>query len=409
MNGINGADTVFVLISAALVMIMTPGLALFYSGMVRGKNTLNSTLHSFSALAVISIQWILIGYTLCFGTDIGGIIGGFNFAGLKGVGFAPNAAYAATIPQQVYMLFQLMFAIITPALISGSIAERMKFIPWVVFVLLWTTLVYDPIAHWVWGTGGWLKNLGALDFAGGNVVHISSGVSGLVAALMLGRRKNVGKPSNLPMTCLGAAILWFGWYGFNAGSALAINDVAVNAFITTNTSAASAAISWSICELLYRKKVTSLGVASGIVAGLVAITPAAGFVSPLASILIGLVGGAICYTSVTFVKAKFGYDDALDAFGCHGIGGIWGGIATGIFAWKAINSAGASGLIHGNPKLVLIQLIAVLSSVVYSAVVTFIIIKVIKAVSDIRVTDKDEQIGLDVTEHGEEAYGGMNI
>ena len=409
MNGINGADTVFVLISAALVMIMTPGLALFYSGMVRGKNTLNSTLHSFSALAVISIQWILIGYTLCFGTDIGGIIGGFNFAGLKGVGFAPNAAYAATIPQQVYMLFQLMFAIITTAVISGSIAERMKFKHWVIFLLLWTTLVYDPIAHWMWGSGGWLKNLGVLDFAGGNVVEISSGISGLVAALMLGKRKSVGKPSSLPLTCLGAGLLWFGWYGFNAGSALAINDVAVNAFITTNTSAAASAISWSVCELLYRKKVTSLGVASGIVAGLVAITPGAGFVSPLASILIGLIGGAICYTSVTFVKAKFGYDDALDAFGCHGIGGIWGGIATGIFAWKAINSAGASGLIHGNPKLVLIQLIAVLSSVVYSAVVTFIIIKVIKAVSDIRVTDKDEQIGLDVTEHGEEAYGGMNI
>lgn len=406
---INGADTVFVIICAALVMIMTPGLALFYGGMVRGKNTLNSTLHSYSALAVISIQWILIGYTLCFGTDIGGIIGGFNFAGLKGVGFAPNPDYAGTIPQQVYMLFQLMFAIITPALISGSIAERMKFMHWIVFLICWTTLVYDPIAHWVWGAGGWLKNLGALDFAGGNVVHISSGVSGLVAALMLGRRKNVGKPSNLPITCLGAAILWFGWYGFNAGSALAINSVAVNAFITTNTSAAASAISWSICEFAYRKKVTSLGVASGIVAGLVAITPGAGFVSPLASLIIGLVGGAVCYACITFVKAKFGYDDALDAFGCHGIGGMWGGIATGIFAWKAINSAGANGLIHGNPKLLGIQIIAVLASIVYSAVVTFIIIKVINAVSSIRVTEKEEQIGLDVTEHGEEAYGGIEM
>ncbi|MEY7999704.1 ammonium transporter [Clostridium sp. Mt-5] len=409
MNGINGADTVFVIICAALVMIMTPGLALFYGGMVRGKNTLNSTLHSYSALAVISIQWILIGYTLCFGTDIGGVIGGFNFAGLKGVGFAPNADYAGTIPQQVYMLFQLMFAIITPALISGSIAERMKFMHWIVFLICWTTLVYDPIAHWVWGAGGWLKNLGALDFAGGNVVHISSGVSGLVAALMLGRRKNVGKPSNLPITCLGAAILWFGWYGFNAGSALAINDVAVNAFVTTNTSAAASAISWSICEFAYRKKVTSLGVASGIVAGLVAITPGAGFVSPLASLIIGLVGGAICYACITFVKSKFGYDDALDAFGCHGIGGMWGGIATGIFAWKAINSAGANGLIHGNPKLLGIQIIAVLASIVYSAVVTFIIIKVINAVSSIRVTEKEEQVGLDVTEHGEEAYGGIEM
>ncbi|HBC96150.1 MAG TPA: ammonia channel protein, partial [Clostridium sp.] len=355
MSGVNAADTVFVIISAALVMIMTPGLALFYGGMVRGKNTLNTTLHSYSALAVISIQWILIGYTLCFGNNIGGFIGGFNFAGLKGVGFAPNADYAATIPHQVFMMFQLMFAIITPALISGSIAERMKFMHWLAFLLLWTTFVYDPIAHWVWGTGGWLKNLGALDFAGGNVVHISSGVSGLVAALMLGKRKSVGKPSNLPLTCLGAALLWFGWYGFNAGSGLGVNSVAVNAFVTTNTSAAASAVSWAFCEYMYRKKVTSLGVASGLVAGLVAITPGAGFVSPLASLIIGLIGGAICYTSITFLKSKLGYDDALDAFGCHGVGGIWGGIATGIFAWTAMNSAGANGLIHGNPKLVGIQ------------------------------------------------------
>ncbi|WP_333860361.1 ammonium transporter [Clostridium sp.] len=409
MSGVNAADTVFVIISAALVMIMTPGLALFYGGMVRGKNTLNTTLHSYSALAVISIQWILIGYTLCFGNNIGGFIGGFNFAGLKGVGFAPNADYAATIPHQVFMMFQLMFAIITPALISGSIAERMKFMHWLAFLLLWTTFVYDPIAHWVWGTGGWLKNLGALDFAGGNVVHISSGVSGLVAALMLGKRKSVGKPSNLPLTCLGAALLWFGWYGFNAGSGLGVNSVAVNAFVTTNTSAAASAVSWAFCEYMYRKKVTSLGVASGLVAGLVAITPGAGFVSPLASLIIGLIGGAICYTSITFLKSKLGYDDALDAFGCHGVGGIWGGIATGIFAWTAMNSAGANGLIHGNPKLVGIQLIAILATIVYAAVVTFIIIKVINAVSSIRATAKDEQTGLDVTEHGEEAYGGMGV
>ncbi|WP_446898596.1 ammonium transporter [Clostridium sp. LBM24168] len=408
MNGISGIDTTFVIMCAALVMIMTPGLALFYAGMVRGKNSLNSTLHSYSALAIVSVQWILIGYTLSFGTDIGGFLGGFNFAGLKGVGFAANPDYSATIPHQVFMLFQMMFAIITPALISGAIAERMKFLPWIAFLILWTTFVYDPIAHWVWGTGGWLKNLGALDFAGGDVVHISSGVSALVAAIMLGKRKNVGKPSNLPMTCMGAAVLWFGWYGFNAGSALGVNSVAVNAFLTTNTAAAASALSWSLCELAYRKKVTSLGVASGIVAGLVAITPGAGFVSPLASLLIGLIGGAICYTAVTFAKSKFGYDDALDAFGCHGVGGIWGGIATGIFAWQAINSAGANGLIHGNPKLVLIQIVGVLASVIYSAIVTFIIIKIIKAVSGIRVSDRAEETGLDVTEHGEEAYGGLN-
>ncbi|WP_039656190.1 ammonium transporter [Clostridium tyrobutyricum] len=408
MSAISGVDTVFVIICAALVMIMTPGLALFYSGMVRGKNTLNTTLHSYSALAIISVQWILIGYTLSFGSDIGGFIGGFNFAGLKGVGFLPNGDYSSTIPQQVFMLFQMMFAIITPALISGAIAERMKFIPWIVFIILWTTFVYDPLAHWVWGAGGWIKNLGALDFAGGDVVHISSGVSALVVALVLGKRKNIGKPSNLPLTCLGAALLWFGWYGFNAGSALGVNGIAVNAFITTNTAAAASAIAWSASEYIYRKKITSLGVASGIVAGLVAITPGAGFVSPLASILIGFIGGIICYSSVTFMKSKLGYDDALDAFGCHGVGGIWGGIATGIFAWKAINSGGANGLIHGNPKLVLIQIAAILATIVYSAVVTFIIIKIIKAVSGIRVSELDEQTGLDVTQHSEEAYGGMN-
>ncbi|MFL0194496.1 ammonium transporter [Clostridium sp. WILCCON 0269] len=409
MSGVNGADTVFVIMSTVLVMIMTPGLALFYGGMVRGKNTLNSTLHSYSALAIVSIQWILIGYTLCFGRDIGGLIGGLNFAGLKGVGITPNAAYSSTIPQQAFMIFQLMFAIITSAVISGSIAERMKFMHWVVFLLLWTTLVYDPIAHWVWGAGGWLRTLGALDFAGGNVVEISSGISGLVAALMLGKRKNVGKPSSLPLTCLGAGLLWFGWYGFNAGSALGVNGVALNAFITTNTSAATSVVSWSICEYIYRKKVTSLGVVSGIVAGLVAITPAAGFVSPMASIIVGLVAGTVCYIAITFVKAKFGYDDALDVFGCHGIGGIWGGIATGIFAWKAVNPAGANGLIHGNPKLIGIQLIAILASIAYSAIGTFVVIKIISVVGSIRTSERNEQTGLDVTEHGEEAYGGLGI
>ncbi|MBP2034018.1 Amt family ammonium transporter [Clostridium algifaecis] len=407
MSGVNGSDTVFVIMSTVLVMVMTPGLALFYGGMVRGKNTLNSTLHSYSALAIISIQWIFIGYTLCFGKNIGGLIGGLNFAGLRGVGFTPNADYASTIPQQAFMAFQLMFAIITAAVISGSIAERMKFIHWAVFLLLWTTLVYDPVAHWMWGTGGWLKNLGVLDFAGGNVVEINSGVSGLVLALMLGKRKSIGKPSSLPLTCLGAGLLWLGWYGFNAGSALAVNGVALNAFITTNTSAAASVVSWSVCEFAYRRKVTSLGVVSGIVSGLVAITPGAGFVSPIASLIIGIVAGIVCYIAITFIKGKFGYDDALDVFGCHGVGGIWGGIATGIFAWKEINSAGGNGLIHGNPKLIGIQIIGILSVIIYSAVVTFVIIKVINAVSNIRVSEKDEQAGLDITEHGEEAYGGI--
>ncbi|MFT8315692.1 MAG: ammonium transporter [Clostridium sp.] len=408
MNGVNSGDTAFVIIAAALVMLMTPGLALFYGGMVRRKNVLSTTMYSYAALAIVSIQWIFIGYTLAFGTDIKGLIGGFNFFGLSGVGFAPNADYAATIPQQVFMLFQLMFAIITPALISGAIAERMKFLAFALFVLLWTTLVYDPIAHWVWGVGGWIRTIGALDFAGGNVVHISSGVSGLVAAIVLGKRKKVSIPHNLPMTVLGAALLWFGWFGFNAGSALGINNLAGSAFLTTNTAAAASAIAWSACEYIHRKKVTSLGVASGLVAGLVAITPGSGFVTPMASLVIGLVGGCICFYAVTFMKAKFGYDDALDAFGCHGIGGIWGGIATGIFASTAINSAGANGLYYGNIKLLGAQLVAIIATVVYSAVVTFIILKVIDKIMGIRVSEEEEQTGLDVTLHGEEAYGGVN-
>ncbi|MCB2295683.1 ammonium transporter [Clostridium algoriphilum] len=411
MNGVNAADTSFIIFATALVMLMTPGLALFYGGMVRRKNVLSTTVHSYTAMVIVSLQWVIVGYTLCFGKDFAGFIGNFQFLGLQGVGFLPNANYAATIPQSVFMLFQLMFAIITPALISGAIAERMKFIAFAVFILLWSILVYDPIAHWVWGYGGWLRNLGALDFAGGNVVHISSGVSALVAAIVIGKRKKLKTitPHNLPMTLLGAAILWFGWFGFNAGSALAVNGIALNAFITTNTSAAAGALAWGICELVVRKKVTSLGIASGIVVGLVSITPGAGFVSPMASILIGGFGGVICYFFVTVVKQKLGYDDALDAFGCHGIGGIWGGIATGIFASKAINSAGANGLIYGNIKLVGIQLIAIVATIAYSAIMTFIILKVLGKFMSLRVTSEEEADGLDVSLHGEEAYGGPNI
>ncbi|AJA49452.1 ammonium transporter NrgA [Clostridium pasteurianum DSM 525 = ATCC 6013] len=407
MNGVNSGDTAFVIMSAALVLLMTPGLALFYGGMVRRKNVLSTTMYSYAAMAIVSVQWLFIGYTLCFGTDISGIIGNFKFFGLSGVGFAPNADYAATIPQQVFMLFQLMFAIITPALISGAVAERMKFLAFALFVLLWTTFVYDPIAHWVWGVGGWIRKLGALDFAGGNVVHISSGVSGLVAAIVLGKRKKTGTPHHLPMTILGAALLWFGWFGFNAGSALGINELAGSAFLTTNTAAAAAAIAWSACEYAHRKKVTSLGVASGIVAGLVSITPGAGFVTPIASLVIGLLGGVICFYGVTVIKSKFGYDDALDAFGCHGIGGIWGGIATGIFASTGINSAGANGLYYGNPKLLGAQLIAIIITVIYAAIVTFIILKVVDKIVGLRVSEEEEETGLDVTLHGEEAYGGI--
>ncbi|MFA9398353.1 MAG: ammonium transporter [Clostridiaceae bacterium] len=411
MNNINMPDTSFMIISTVLVMLMTPGLALFYGGMVRKKNVLNTMANSYAAIVLVSVQWILIGYTLCFGDDIGGFIGNFQWLGIKGVGFAPNANYAATIPQQMFMLFQLMFAIITPALISGAVAERMKFSAFVVFILFWTTLVYDPIAHWMWGTGGFIKNMGALDFAGGNVVHISSGVSALVAAIMLGKRKKIKTaiPHNIPMTLLGTGLLWVGWIGFNAGSALALNGIALNAFITTNTSAAAGAIAWSVCELINRGKVTCLGIASGLVVGLVAITPGAGFVTPMASLAIGAIGGVICFFAVTVVKQKLKYDDALDAFGCHGVGGIWGGIATGIFATKTINPDGANGLLYGNPKLVLIQLIAIIVTIIFSAVMTFLILKVIGRFMELRVSSVEEQTGLDVSLHDEEAYGSFNM
>ncbi|WP_416828712.1 ammonium transporter [Ectobacillus polymachus] len=406
MQGLNGSDTVFMFVSTILVMLMTPGLALYYGGMVRGKNVLSTTMHSYSALAIISVQWILFGYSLAFGTDWHGLIGGFNFVGLNGVGFNPNADYSATIPHGLFMLFQLMFAIITPALISGAFAERMKFGPFVAFTFLWATFVYDPLAHWVWGAGGWLHNLGALDFAGGTVVHISSGVSGLVLAILLGKRKelNTIAPHNLPTTVLGAAILWFGWFGFNVGSALTFNNVALTAFINTNTAAAVAAIAWVACEWSLTKKPTILGTVSGVIAGLVAITPACGYVTPMASIVIGLVGGVVCYFGVSYLKKKLGYDDALDSFGVHGIGGTWGGIATGLFATKTVNDAGANGLFYGDPSLVVKQLIAIVTSYALAAIGTLIIIKVIGLFTAIRTTEEEEALGLDISIHGEKAY-----
>lgn len=401
-------DTSFVLISAALVLIMTPGLALFYGGMVRKKNVLSTLMHSWIVIGLMSLQWIVVGYTLAFGPDFHGIIGSLNWLGLNGVGVDPNPDYAATIPAIVFMAFQMMFAVITPALISGSIAERMRFSAFVVFVLLWATFIYDPLAHWVWGVGGFLRNLGALDFAGGNVVHISSGYSALIAALFLGKRQGLGKesmaPHHVPMTVLGAGLLWFGWFGFNAGSALGANGLAGMAFVNTNTAAAAAAIAWAVVERLHRGKSTVLGAASGAVAGLVAITPGAGFVTPLSSIFIGLVGGAVCYFSISLMKAKFGYDDALDAFGCHGIGGTWGALATGIFATKSINSAGSNGLFYGNPSLLGTQVISVLITIGFAVVGSFIILKVIGLVMKLRVSDEQESSGLDLSLHGETAY-----
>ena len=406
---VDTGDTAWVLISTAFVLLMTaPGLALFYSGMVRRKNVLGTIMQSFAALCIISIQWVLWGYSLAFGTDNWGLIGGLEWAGLSGVGQEPNADYAATIPHQAFMIFQMMFAVITTALITGAFAERMKFSAFVIFTLLWTTIVYDPLAHWVWGVGGWLRALGALDFAGGTVVHISSGAAALATAFVVGKRKgfktDLMMPHNLPLTILGAGLLWFGWFGFNAGSALSANGLAASAFLVTNTAAAAAALSWMGAEWVHRGKPTMLGLASGIVAGLVAITPAAGFVGPVSAILLGLVAGVVCYLAVTWIKPLFGYDDSLDAFGIHGVGGIWGAVATGLFATTAVNAAGADGLFFGNSELLLKQAIAIGASGLYSFIVTFGILKVIDWTVGLRVSDEDELKGLDITQHSESGY-----
>lgn len=401
---IDTGDTTFVIVSAILVFIMTPGLALFYGGMVRKKNILNTIMNIFFIMAAISIQWVLIGYSLSFGPDKFGIFGGLDWLGFNGVGGTANPDYSGTIPHGAFAMFQLMFAIITAAIITGAFAERMKFGAFAVFIILWSTLVYDPLAHWVWGVGGWLRNLGALDFAGGTVVHISSGVAGLVAALVIGKRKGYGStpmlPHNLPFVAIGMALLWFGWFGFNAGSALSANGLAVSAFITTNTAAAAGMFSWIITEWLRHGKPTVLGAASGAIVGLVAITPAAGYVNPLSAILIGLIAGPICYYAISTIKVKLKYDDSLDAFGCHGIGGIWGAIATGLFA----SEAGTKGLFFGNPGQLGIQLIAVLATITLSAVVTFIVLKAISLFTSIRVDEEHEDNGLDLTQHGEDAY-----
>ncbi len=399
---IDTGDTTFNILSTVLVFIMTPGLAFFYGGMVRKKNVLNTMMSSFVIIAIVSIQWVLIGYTLAFGPDKGHLLGGLDWLGFNSVGGDPNAAYAATIPHASFAMFQMMFAIITPALITGAIAERMRFPALIIFVTLWSFLVYDPLAHWVWGVGGWLRNLGALDFAGGTVVHISSGISGLVACIMLGKRKKSSSmtPHNIPFVLLGAGLLWFGWFGFNAGSALQANGAALNAFVTTNTAAAAATLSWILIEYFHHGKATILGAATGAVIGLVAITPGAGFVTPMYSIIIGLLVSPICYFAITVIKSKFGYDDALDAFGCHGIGGIWGAIATGIFA----NYGGAKGLISGNPVQLLYQLIAVAVTIVLAIVMTVLILKVTSLFTKLRVSEQDEDDGLDIAEHGEDAY-----
>jgi Amt family ammonium transporter len=405
---LDAGDTAWVLTSSALVLMMTaPGLALFYGGMVRRKNVLATLMQSFILMALISVQWVLLGYSLAFGPDVGGLVGSLRWIGLAGVGVEPNADYAATIPHQAFMAFQLMFAIITPALITGAFAERMRFSAFLLFALLWATLIYDPLAHWVWGVGGWLRGLGALDFAGGTVVHISSGVSALAAALLIGRRKGYGRepmpPHNLPLTVMGAAMLWVGWFGFNAGSALAANGLAVSAFVATNTAAAAATLAWLLAEWALRGKPTVLGAASGAVAGLVAITPAAGFVGPVASILIGVGGGVFCFAACN-VKSRFGYDDSLDVVGVHGVGGTWGAIATGLFASKAINEAGADGLFYGNAGQLGIQLLGVAATWIFAFVGSLVLLKVVDLLVGLRVTEEEEFLGLDVSQHSENAY-----
>ena len=388
---------------------MTPGLAFFYGGMVRRKNVLSTMMASFFIMGLASVLWVLVGYTLSFGGNFGGIIGTFKYFALGGMTDTSTSDYANSIPQLLFAAFQMMFAIITPALITGSLVERMRFPSLFIFIALWSLTVYYPLAHMIWVDGGLLRQLGAVDFAGGNVVHISSGVSGLVASLMLGRRKGYGvasyQPHNIPFVILGAALLWFGWFGFNAGSALGANELAVHAFMTTNTSAACAMLSWMLIEKLLRGKPSVLGAATGAVIGLVAITPAAGFVPIWASLIIGTLVSPICYFAITFVKKKLGYDDALDAFGCHGIGGIWGGIATGLFAQTAINSSAKwNGLFFGNWHLLAAQLIAIGVTITVAVVGTFICMTIVKLITKLRVAPIEESYGLDSIEHGESAY-----
>jgi len=407
-QAVSAGDTAFMMFATALVFLMIPGLALFYGGMVRNKNVLSTIMQSFILIGVISLQWVLFGYTIAFGPDRMHLFGSLAWLGMHGVGIAPNPSYAATIPHLAFASFQMMFAIITVALISGSFAERMRFPAFLLFSILWATLIYDPLAHWVWGAGGWLHNMGLLDFAGGTVVHISAGISGLVTALVLGRRLGLGSepmvPHDLPMTVLGAGLLWFGWFGFNAGSALAANGVAVNAFLVTNTAAAAGTMAWVATEWLYNKRPTMLGAASGCIAGLGTITPASGFVSPMAALAIGICAGVICYFAVSVLKARLRYDDSLDVFGVHGVGGTLGVLATGLFATIAVNPNGANGLFFGNPHQLLIQAIGAVITICWAGIGSFILLKVVSLFTRLRVDAADESTGLDMPIHGERAY-----
>ncbi|MGQ0645105.1 MAG: ammonium transporter [Elusimicrobiota bacterium] len=405
---VDSGDTAWILTSAALVLLMTPALAFFYGGLVRRKNMLSVLMQCFMLMGLITLQWVFFGYSLSFGPDVKGLIGGLDWFGLKGVGLAPNPDYAATIPHQAFMIFQAMFAIITPGLILGAFAERMKFSAFCVFSLLWATLVYNPVCHWVWGVGGFLRQDGALDFAGGAVVHINAGAAALAAALVLGKRrgypKHMSPPHNLPFAVLGAGLLWFGWFGFNGGSALGSGALATNAFVVTHIAAATAGLAWAFLDWIFNKHPTMLGTITGAVAGLVAITPAAGFVNPMGAVGIGVTVSMICYVFVSWVKPKAGYDDSLDAFGVHGVGGIWGAVATGLWATTSVNAAGADGLFYGNAGLLGVQIKAVLVTAVYSFVVSWILLKLVDWALGLRVSEQNERIGLDLTEHREAAY-----
>jgi len=407
MEHIQAADTAFVLFSSALVLLMTPGLAIFYAGMVRGKNVLGTIMQSFILISLITLEWIYLGYSLSFGPDVGGITGSLAWIGLRGVSSVPNPDYAATIPHNVFMIFQCMFAVITPALITGTFAERIKFGPFLLFSVLWAVLVYNPVCHWVWGTGGWLKNMGVLDFAGGLVVHLSCGAAALAAAFATGSRKGYGHekfiPHSLPMTLLGTGLLWFGWFGFNGGSALAANAVAGNAYIATHFGGMAGMAMWVAVEWIHRGKPTTLGAASGAVAGLATITPASGFVGPNSAVIIGLLAGGACYAAVT-AKSRLGYDDSLDVVGIHGLGGIIGSLCVGVFASKAINPAGSDGLINGNLSLIGVQALAVIAIGSFVFVASWLLLKIIDKFIGLRLTSESEVMGMDLSEHSETAY-----
>ena len=406
---IDTGDTAWVAAAAVLVMLMTPAVGFFYGGLVREKNLLSILVQSIAIFAVISAVWTVVGFSLAFGPSIGGFIGNLQYIFLNGVGAAPNADYAATIPALLFFFFQLKFAAITPVLIIGAFAERIKFSSILVYAILWSIIVYAPIAHWVWGVGGWVRALGALDFAGGTVVHIVAGFSALAAAMVVGRRKGVDKgeshpPNNIPFVILGAALLWFGWFGFNAGSALAANGLAVNALVVTNVAAAFAALSWMVYDWVMKGKPTATGIAIGAVCGLVAITPASGFVDVPAAIVIGMIAGLVSNMVASWRMERTALDDTLDVFACHGVSGIWGALATGIFAQLAINPAGANGLLYGNPSLMVAQVIAIIVSAAWAFIGSFILLKIINRVMGLRVDPKHEDMGLDMGTHGEKAY-----